>query len=588
MWWFYHFICVSICITVSHAGEEIQLNFNLHEETQVQTRIGSIKPNLPPTLGTELNFFTDSSFFSTTSTSGEIRTARVIDRERMCPEYKLCCGVIACTLEARVFVTNKVTGEFVATVKLNVNIEDQNDNRPSFSSDVQRVGISEFAQLGSHLNLVPATDDDIDPSNQIQRYTLIEPTGTFVLDTSALPAVKLQLTRPLDREQIEQYTATLEACDPGACARQTIDIRVSDENDNSPKFPNTQITTSLMENVEIGSVVLRLNATDADSGERGKILYTLQGTIDPDLKDTFELVQDTGEIRLKRQLSASIRNNYRLKIVACDAVNPQCSGDENSTAEVIFMVEDINNFPPSIHIVPAGIALPPELDNANATGKPGDPSSRNSLSILENTPPTQIAMITVKDEDVGDNARVTCSLSDDSQNNGVATPNFKLTPSSAGIYSLRTARAFNYEVEPTVSTKMVCHDFGTPQRLTAARMIVVRVVDVNEFHPEFSRRVYIASVPEESPAGKEVLNITATDKDRGAILFYRFAPPIQQNRGVWDSPAAVQTETDAENVGVNKYFVMELQTGIIRTSQVRWFPIIYVNHKMLLFLTYAN
>ncbi|VDP94400.1 unnamed protein product [Echinostoma caproni] len=382
------------------AAKEIQVQLQMREETPPFTRIGSIAPSLPMDLGQKLHFLTDSSFFSVTPNTGEVRVARLVDRERLCPEYKLCCGMITCELDARIFVTNKATGEFAATVNLKVDIQDQNDNRPVFPTPTQIVRVSEASLPGTHISLTPATDADIEPVNQIQRYTLIEPTGTFVLDLNSLPSVRLQLTRPLDRETTASYTATLEACDPGACARQTVDIEVLDENDNHPKFATNRITKQLMENIDVGHVVLHLNATDADSGERGRILYSFHGTVDPDLLDTFELVQETGEIRLKRPLAANIRSNYRFKVVACDAVLPACTGDENSTAEVDLNVKDMNNFAPSIHAVAAGVAL----SSADAMGSSGSSSggydgasgsageTRDGLTIMENTPPSQVAV----------------------------------------------------------------------------------------------------------------------------------------------------------------------------------------------------
>ncbi|THD28700.1 Protocadherin 18 [Fasciola hepatica] len=575
-----------------HAAREIQVQMQMREETPPSTRIGSIAPSLPVDLGQKLHFLTDGSFFSVSPVTGEVRVARLIDRERLCPEYKLCCGVIKCELDARVFVTNKATGEFAATVNLKVDIQDQNDNRPVFPTPTQTVRVSEASPLGTQINMIPATDADTEPMNQIQRYTLIEPTGTFILDLTALPAVRLQLTRPLDRETTAAYTATLEACDPGACARQTVEIEILDENDNHPQFVTNRISKQLMENIDVGQVVLQLNATDADSGERGRILFSFHGTVDPDLQDTFELVQETGEIRLKRPLAANIRSNYRFKVVACDAVLPACSGGENSTAEVDFNVKDMNNFAPSIHAVAAGVALNP-TDSTGTAGQPGS-EARDGLSIMENTPPSQVAVLTVRDDDLGENARVTCVLSDAGPElqslSGVAKrKNFVLTPSAPGIYSLRTAREFDFELEPTVSTKVVCHDYGQPQQLTSARVIVVRVLDVNEFQPEFSRRVYVGRVPENAPAGMEVLTTTATDRDRGASLHYFFAPPVAQLGGTssigggqggsssspttWSfgtrgSSGTDESDPGVDKMGVNKYFVMESETGIIRTSHV--------------------
>ncbi|CAL8073901.1 unnamed protein product [Calicophoron daubneyi] len=572
--WLYILTVTVLLTTICQAAEEIQVHLQMREETTPFTRIGSVAASLPADLGSKLHFLTDSTFFSVTPTNGEVRVARLIDRERLCPEYKLCCGVVACQLDARIFVTNKVSGEFAASVNLKVDIQDQNDNRPTFSSSSQTVSILESAPVGTYLSLVPATDADIEPANQIQRYTLIEPTGTFALDPSQLPTVRLQLMKPLNREEVSSYSATLEACDPGACARQTLEIQIIDENDNSPIFDSTTFTKKLPENTEVGKVVLHLNATDADSGDRGKVIYAFHGVVDSDLIETFDLVHDTGEIRLKRPLAANIRDTYRFRVVACDAVNPSCSGDVNSTAEITFAVEDINNFPPTIHAVAAGVAATDmqhseshqDRDSATTAGGMGN-NFKDSLRIMENTPPSQVAVITVRDDDIGENARVTCALSDSDKKDQV---NFILSPSAPGVYSLRTARVFDYEVEQSVNTKIVCHDYGKPKQLTSARILTVQIGDVNEFQPEFSRRVYVGRVPENAPAGMEILTTTATDRDRGAVLRYKFAPPpVQQHN--WDESHGTATESeekDVNNVGVNKYFVIEPQTGTVRTSHI--------------------
>ncbi|CAH8670252.1 unnamed protein product, partial [Dicrocoelium dendriticum] len=560
-------------ITVN-AVDEIQVQMQMREEIPPFTRIGSVAPSLPSNLGTKLHFLTDSSFFSVTPNTGEVRVARSVDRERLCPEFKLCCGVIACQIEARLFVTNKATGDFAVSVNLKVDIQDQNDNRPTFSQPKQTVSLSEASQVGTYISLIPAADADIEPANQIQRYTLLEPTGTFVLDVTELPAVRLQLTRPLDRESTSSYTASLEACDPGACARQTLDIQILDENDNKPTFTSTRITKRLMENIKVGTVILHLNATDPDSGDRGRVLYTLHGNVDADLLDMFEFVRDTGEVRLKKPLAANIRDNYRFKVVACNAINPSCSGDENSTADVTLLVEDINNFAPSIHVVPSGGALKAAEANPEETDTRGDASFREGLRVLENNPPSQVAVLTVKDDDLGENARVNCRLnvSAGSKLDPNYSDDFILTPSAPGIYSLRAARMFDHEVEPTVNTRVVCHDYGKPQQLTSVRLITVNVVDTNEFQPEFSRRVYVGRVPENAPAGMEIVTATATDRDRGAQLQYHFATPADQ-QGQWEATQSGQntrtiSKQNSDELGANKYFTIDEESGTIRTSQI--------------------
>ncbi|RTG80982.1 protocadherin delta 2, partial [Schistosoma bovis] len=524
------------------AVDEIELRLRMREEIAPSTRIGSVISSLPVNLRSQMHFLTDSTFFTVTPTSGEIRVGRLIDRERLCPEFKLCCGVITCELKASIFVTNKAAGEFAASVLLKVEIQDQNDNRPTFNAQSQTVTLSEATAVGTLISINAATDADIDPENQIQRYTLVEPTGTFKLDLSGLP------------------TASLEACDPGACTRQTLEIQILDENDNSPRLANTRFNKRLIENIPVGTVVLQLNATDIDSGERGRVMYSFHGNIDSDLTETFELVRDTGEIKLKRPLAANIRDSYEFKIIACDAVNRACSGDENSTADITFTVEDVNNFPPSIHAVAAGAALVTgSIDqNKGIESKTGEsdhnnfnePKPGDELSILENSPPSQIAVLTVRDDDTGDNSKVSCSLNDTNSNilsNGEkTTQNFILTPSTPGIYSLRTAKVFDYESESTVRTTVVCHDYGKPQQLTSARVITVQIIDVNEFQPEFSRRVYVSRVPENAPPGMDILTTTALDRDRAAVLSYKFAPTstLSFNEEGKDLHKSDSTQTD--------------------------------------------
>lgn len=43
--------------------------------------------------------------------------------------------------------------------------------------------------------------------------------------------------------------------------------------------------------------------------------------------------------------------------------------------------------------------------------------------------------------------------------------------------------------------------------------MLIRVIDTNNHRPEFSENVYVVNVPEDKPAGTEVLQISAVDRD---------------------------------------------------------------------------
>lgn len=54
-------------------------------------------------------------------------------------------------------------------------------------------------------------------------------------------------------------------------------INILDSNDNSPVFDESAYIFTVPENLQPGSLIANISATDKDSGEFGKITYTLRG-----------------------------------------------------------------------------------------------------------------------------------------------------------------------------------------------------------------------------------------------------------------------------------------------------------------------
>ena len=83
------------------------------------------------------------------------------------------------------------------------------------------------------------------------------------------------MARSLDRETRSKYELTAHVQDQERtdweCLSQVI-ITVSDENDNVPVFVAPSGNATVLESAEIGTLVTKVHATDADVGE-----YTLRG-----------------------------------------------------------------------------------------------------------------------------------------------------------------------------------------------------------------------------------------------------------------------------------------------------------------------
>lgn len=57
---------------------------------------------------------------------------------------------------------------------------------------------------------------------------------------------------------------------------------------------------------------------------------------------------------------------------------------------------------------------------------------------------------------------------------------------------------------------------GAPFRLLQSPQVVIRVLDVNDCRPQFSKPQFSTSVYENEPAGTSVITMLATDQDEGS------------------------------------------------------------------------
>ena len=86
--------------------------------------------------------------------------------------------------------------------------------------------------------------------------------------------VQLVLTARLNRETRASHALRLTAVDGGVPPRSgslLVLITVLDSNDNKPEFGRAQYEVRLVENAPIGTVVLRVQATDSDIGPNGQV-----------------------------------------------------------------------------------------------------------------------------------------------------------------------------------------------------------------------------------------------------------------------------------------------------------------------------
>lgn len=143
----------------------------------------------------------------------------------------------------------------------------------------------------------------------------------------------MRTARQLDRETQSKYHLIAHVQDhyrSWECFSQ-IEILVSDLNDNAPVFSSPVYTVSLPEDAEIGTLVTKMHAVDADIGVNRKINYTFIDSF----KEHFKIISDSGIITLAKPLDREEKEIYNLTVQAFDHGEPRLT----SIAHVIVNVQ---------------------------------------------------------------------------------------------------------------------------------------------------------------------------------------------------------------------------------------------------------
>ncbi|KRY49833.1 Protein dachsous [Trichinella britovi] len=155
------------------------------------------------------------------------------------------------------------------------------------------------------------------------------------------------LQKELDREQKQSINVTLRAqkCSPGNFSiKEKIEITILDVNDNSPQFTRPVYEVEVSEKALPGTSVFQVQAHDADSGENGRVHYSLiyDDTSDQHTSKWFKIDSHTGLITTSDLVDCEVSYNPKLTVLAEDYGQPKL----NNTAVVSVTILDVNDNPP--------------------------------------------------------------------------------------------------------------------------------------------------------------------------------------------------------------------------------------------------
>ena len=129
---------------------------------------------------------------------------------------------------------------------------------------------------------------------------------------------------------------------PQRTGQVSVLIRVTDDNDQRPRFVQRVFHANISENAAIKTSVLVLRAVDKDTGSNAKLRYKI---LQRRKHKTFDLVEDTGVLRVAHRLDYESRKKYHFRVEVRDQGTPSFK----DRASVVVHVEDHNDNPPMFH-----------------------------------------------------------------------------------------------------------------------------------------------------------------------------------------------------------------------------------------------
>ncbi|CDQ66979.1 unnamed protein product [Oncorhynchus mykiss] len=302
---------------------------------------------------------------------------------------------------------------------------------------------------------------------------------------------KIVANRTVDFEQVQWLNFTVRAQDHGSpprVAELPVYLRIVDINDNKPIFTQPSYQKPVFEDVDLGTVIVTVSATDADSGLFSVIEY---GLVDGEGK--FGITPSTvssGDIYILSPLDRETKDHYTLTAIARDNPGGSPNNRREKSVQVLVTVLDVNDFRPRFS------------DQVFET------------SVFENEPSgTSVITLTANDLDEGENGLLYYSLQ------GPGADAFSLDADTGLVRSLRLLQSFE-----CFNLTVVATDQGKPPLWGTATLHII-IIDVNDNRPMFVRPTNgtIMHIMEEQAPGLLVYEVFATDGDEGVNGEVRYA-----------------------------------------------------------------
>ncbi|XP_045685029.1 protocadherin alpha-C2 isoform X7 [Phyllostomus hastatus] len=392
----------------------------------------------------------ERQLFSIDASTGEVRVSGALDYEE------------ASSYQIYVQATDRGPVPMVGHCKVLVDIVDVNDNAPEVVLTDLYSPVPEDAALNTVVALLSVNDQDSGPNRKVSLG--LEATLPFRLNGFG-NSYTLVVSGALDRERVAAYNITVTATDGGVpqlTSQRTLQVEISDINDNPPSFLKDSYSIYVQENNLPGVLLCAVQATDPDEKENAEVTYSLLEREIQGLPVTSYVSIDptSGSLYAVTSFDYEKFREFLVTVEAQDKGSPPLS----STVTANVYVVDMNDHAPYILY----------------------PTSTNSSTAIEMVPRTApagylVTKVIAMDSDSGQNAWLFYHLAQ--------TSDLDLFKVELHTGEIRTTRKMGDESGTTFNLTVLVRDNGEPS-LSASVSITVAVVDrVSRILPDTQRHV---------------------------------------------------------------------------------------------------
>ncbi|XP_038519511.1 LOW QUALITY PROTEIN: protocadherin Fat 2 [Canis lupus familiaris] len=418
----------------------------------------------------ELQYFlragTSLAAFSINQDTGMIQTLAPLDRE-----FVSCYWLTVLAVDRGSTPLSSVTEVYIE-------VTDVNDNPPQMSRPVFYPSVREDAPLHTSVLQLDARDPDSSSKGKLTfNITSGNNMGFFVIH----PVTGLLSTaRQLDRENKDEHileVTVLDNGEPSLKSTSRVVIHIVDVNDNPPVFSHKLFNVRLPERLSPATPgpVYRLVASDPDEGLNGRVTYSIEESDE----GSFSIDPVTGMVSSSSIFMAGEYNILTIK--ATDSGQPPLS------ASVRLHIEWIPQ--------PRSSSIPLAFDEPHY-----------SFTVMETDPVNHmVGVISVE----GRPGLFWFNIS-----GGDKDMDFDIEKTTGSIViakplDTRRRSSYNLTVEVTDGSHTI-----------ATQVYIIMIANVNHHRPQFLEAHYEVRVPQDTLPGVELLQVQATDPDKGKGLIY--------------------------------------------------------------------